>query len=46
MLPIMYQMNNEQVEKRFWVQCENCKLYLDTNEQFLPLGRKAEGVLL
>ena len=33
MLPVMYEMNNQHFEKRFWIQCESCKLYLDTNEQ-------------
>ena len=44
MLPIMYEMNKEPIEKRFWVQCENCKLYLDTNEQcFLSILHNYPG---
>ena len=33
MLPITFETNNQPAESQFWVQCENCKLYLNTNEQ-------------
>ena len=37
-------MANQHVEKRFWIQCENCKLYLDSNEQcFMNILHKYPG---
>ena len=44
MLPILYETDNQPTEKRYWVQCENCELYLDTNElNFLTILRNYPG---